>query len=194
MGRHVENSDSNKKWLKYSDEHSSRRGFVEWSKHRHPTLGDVEIGGFVPTFTHTPPSDEMSEIAAGQIRFLAELSKMLPAPRFAPSKVKDLGGGLWRIEIRIANDSLLPTHLAIARQIRNPSFTVAPDVNAAQIVGGRVTERIANIPGSGDAQVRTWIVRGAAGASITFRAFNREFGEFKTQVVLKETAPGQEGE
>ncbi|MCK7535350.1 MAG: hypothetical protein MZV63_32400 [Marinilabiliales bacterium] len=35
---------------------SAGNGFVPWKKYSHPTLGEVEIGGFVPFTDNTPPA------------------------------------------------------------------------------------------------------------------------------------------
>ncbi|MBI5866388.1 MAG: hypothetical protein HZB38_18105 [Planctomycetes bacterium] len=93
----------------------------------------------------------------------------------------------------MTNDSLIPTHLAISRQVGNPAFTLKPLLPAERIVGGLIQERIPYLAGGGERAERRWIIRGAAGEKVAFRAFNRVFGEIKTEITLQPTAPGQEG-
>lgn len=194
LAGHVEASKVNKRWLKYSDEKREGRGFVEWTEFDHPTLGKVEIGGFAPYFKTTPPADKIDPIAEKQVAFLVELSELFAAPRFAKPEVKDVGGGVWRIKLGLTNDGYLPTHPAIARHLRMPGFAVRPQVEADRLIGGRPQVSAANLEGSGGSVSWQWLIRGQAGESVEFRAFNRVYGEIKTSVVLRETPPGGEGE
>lgn len=41
-------------------------GFVNWTSFKHPTLGDVEIGGFRPYACSNPPAAKLAEL--GSIR------------------------------------------------------------------------------------------------------------------------------
>jgi len=183
-----------KKWIRFGDERFVRAPFVPWTPVNHPTLGPVEVGGLRPYVTTTPPSDEMAKLVDQQTAFLNHVNGLLPAPRFATARVKDLGGGIWQVDVRMVNDSIMPTHLAISRHIGNPSFVLKPVAQAERVIGGLLQERIEFLPGGGEAAVRRWILRGSPGEKVTFRAFNRVYGEIKAEIELKATAPGQEGE
>ena len=54
--------------------------------------------------------------------------------------------------------------------------------------------RVANLPGSGGSAVLRWLISGSEGDAVEFTAFNRMFGELKTTVTLRATAPGEENE
>lgn len=193
LAARVENSKTVKHWLKYSDELRDGRGFVEWTEFDHPTLGKVEIGGLAPYFTTPPPAEALGDIADKQIEFLVQLSNWLPSPRFATSKVTDAGGGLWQVEIHLINDGLFATHAGITRHIRMPAWVIRPQIERDRIVGGRPVERVANLDGGGGSAKLRWLIRGSPGSSVEFTAYSRTFGELKTSVVLRATAPGQEG-
>ena len=51
--------------LAFSDKELQGKGYVTWTPFKHPTLGDVEIGGMVP-FTDTTPPAAMVQIAPGR--------------------------------------------------------------------------------------------------------------------------------
>ena len=45
-------------------------GFVAWAPFKHPTLGDVEIGGFKPYVTVNPPAAKIAELGAAHAKFV----------------------------------------------------------------------------------------------------------------------------
>src|SRR4030067_381962 len=52
--------------LTWSDKELEGRGFVDWKPFRHPTLGEVEIGGAVPFTDNTPPPRMIEGLLRGQ--------------------------------------------------------------------------------------------------------------------------------
>src|SRR5205085_316615 len=104
-----------KKWLEYSDKQRQGSGFIPWTPFKHPTLGDVEIGGFVPGFKQNPPADALPAIAEKQLAFLADLADRLPKVRVVNTIVKSPGAGLYEIEVFVANEGYLPTAMAMTR-------------------------------------------------------------------------------
>jgi len=188
LAARVEATELGLKWLKYSDERGA--GFRAWTGVDHPTLGRVEVGGFVPYFQTTPPAEELDAIAERQQAFVLQVSEWLPQPRFGDPRVKAAGADVWEIELRLINDGYLPTHLAIARQLENPPIVVRPLVERARVVGGRPMERVANLAGGGGAAGLRWLVRGAVGERVEFRASNRVYGEWNVTVTLEETPAG----
>ena len=71
--------------IKWSDDKLNRKGFVDWQSFKHPSLGNVEIGGFVPYIKINPPTLEIEKILDVQTNFCIELMK-----RVAELKVKDI--------------------------------------------------------------------------------------------------------
>lgn len=188
----IESNDANKRWLAYCDEPANQNGFRDWTDVTHPEFGRAQVGGFVPGFKDTPPTEELDGIVARQVEFIAWLSEQLPAPAFGPARVRDAGGGLWEIELHVRNGGGLPTHLAIARQIQTPPIMVRPALPADRIVGGPPGVRVGDLPGGGKAVSLRWLVRGKPGERVTFRGTHRVYGEFSTDVTLAESSPAQE--
>jgi len=180
--------DLHRKWLAYSDTQRGGAGFVEWTPVEHPEFGTVEVGGFVPFFMTTPPAHALPQIAEQQVEFLVALSEMLPALRFGSPTVKHLGADLWQIELPLVNDGYLPTHCGIALHTRQPPVVVRPLIDADRIVGGPRMARVENVEGNGGVRLLRWLIRGRSGERIPFRAFNRVYGERRTEVPLEQTA------
>ena len=190
--RRVEATKEGIAWLSYAE--ARGEGFIDWHAFDHPTLGRVEIGGFAPYFLTTPPAGELPKLAEAQYRFVEALGDLLAAPRFAEPKVTHAGGNVWQVEVRLTNDGYLPTHLAISRHIRNPQIVIRPQLPAERIVGGPRLARVPNLPGSGKLVVRRWLITGKPGEKVTFRMFNRTFGEQLLTVELTDAAgAGTEG-
>ncbi|MFO0839560.1 MAG: M14 family zinc carboxypeptidase [Phycisphaerae bacterium] len=194
LAARVESTDANKAWLKYSDEKRGGSGFIAWHAATHPQLGQIELGGFRPYFKSTPQSEALDACADVQYRLLLETADLLPAVRFGKAKVRRAGDDLWDIELRIVNDGVLPTHLAISKHIQNPGLVLRPKIDASRVLGGRRQEFIDGLPGAGGAETRRWLIRGAAGERVEFTLFSRTYGEQRTQVELKETPVGEENE
>lgn len=192
LAERVESSQTVKGWLSFSQEHADD-GFKEWADFDHPTLGRVQLGGMRPYYTAAIPASELSALAGKHVEFLAELSRLLPGPRWGTPKVTASGADLWQVELRLVNDGYLPTHAAIARHLQQPGWVVRP-AQPDRVVGGLAVERAANLEGSGGTAVLRWLVRGRAGEKLEFRAYARRYGEMKTQVELRQTAPGEENQ
>ena len=87
-------------------------GFVKWTAFKHPTLGDVEIGGFKPYVTTNPPAAKIAELGAAHTKFAVYLSSLYAKVAIAKTEVTALGAGLFRIKADIENSGYLPTALA----------------------------------------------------------------------------------
>ncbi|MFZ9689135.1 MAG: M14 family zinc carboxypeptidase, partial [Phycisphaerales bacterium] len=61
-------------WLAWSDRDQGGRGFMPWRPFDHPTLGKVEIGGWVPGFRTEPPAAMVPELTAKHAAFVASLA------------------------------------------------------------------------------------------------------------------------
>jgi zinc carboxypeptidase len=81
------------KWLAYF-ESVGIEGFVDWQPFTHPTLGDVEIGGFVPLARINPPMDQVDGTSEKLTEFIVELMGTRPEVDVVGPEVKELGGGL----------------------------------------------------------------------------------------------------
>ena len=87
-------------------------GFVAWTPFKHPTLGDVEIGGFRPYALSNPPAAKIAELGKSHTEFVTYLSSIFPKVAIASTSVTSLGGGLYRIKAEIENGGFLPTSTA----------------------------------------------------------------------------------
>ena len=144
-------------WLAVSDRLKGGAGFVPWQPRAHPSLGAVEIGGFVPGFRSDPPPESQQRISDAVCDFIARLAERRPQVRIDAVTVEEIGPGVRRIRMRVANDGWLPTATAmgVANEAPGPIF-VRASMDAESILSGARALRIASLPGYG-AQDLEWI-------------------------------------
>ena len=174
-----------RRWLRYSDVMRDHAGFIDWRPFQHPTLGAVEIGGFVPGFKLNPPAAALETIAEKQLAFLLDIAGRLPQVNVERAVVSAPGAGLYAIELWVVNSGYLPTALAMSRKAGQAhAIIIRPQLPPERIVGGQRVERIEWLGGSGGRDRRRWLVLGAAGERVRFRLYFAPVGEFEYAVDL----------
>jgi Zinc carboxypeptidase len=175
-------------WLKYSDDARDGAGFVEWTAVTHPTLGEVEVGGFVPYFKTIPPPEELDALAEAQTNFVLDLAGRFPEIEVGGIEVIRRDETVYEIKAFLVNDGLFPTGLAIAKVNRRVRpVVVTMDLDADRILGGKRVQKIWSIAGSGGAHELRWIVRGNKGEVVTFRVTSEKYGDFAQPIPLTST-------
>jgi hypothetical protein len=165
-------------WLAYSDGQRDGAGFIPWSAFDHPTLGAVEIGGFVPGFMMNPPADELDALAKEQTAFLKELIDARSKLTVVGPEVTELGPGLYEIHLAIINDGAMPTRTALAGRARTTLPTIVRlSTPVEKIITGRRIERTWRIDGHGGRTTYRWIVREPSGSETTVTILHPQLGE-----------------
>jgi hypothetical protein len=160
--------------------------FADWTSFQHPTLGSVEIGGFLPYVTTNPPAGQLPELGEKHGQFLVELAGMLPRVRLADVEVTANGGGIYTVEVTVENTGLFPT----STQHGLTSRTVGPtqvqiQVDAADILtGADKTVNVGRLDGSGTRESYTWVIRGRRGAQVQIKLHSQKSGSDLATVTL----------
>ncbi len=175
-------------WWSYLREVRAGDGIVEWSPFEHPQLGPVEIGGVVPGHRFDVPEGELPGLIDGQAAFVGELVSSLARVE-EDIEVASLGGGLWRVDLRVRNAGRLPTRSAMGSKARRePPMVFVMDVPDDRLVSGDRLQRIDRLEGYGDARDLSWIVRGGSDDSVQMRVRLPGIAERITTVSLTEGA------
>ncbi len=157
-------------WLAYSDKSRDGVGFVAWTEIEHPTLGTVEVGGFVPGFMSIPPIDAVPSLAEGQAKFLAEVVARRPRPRVLEPQVRTLAPGLFQIDLAIVNEGRMPTATAMGVRDMTPPIVVRISTAKDSIRSGVKQMTIPAIA-PGERRDLSWIVSAEPGEAIGIAAF-----------------------
>ena len=163
-------------------------GFVEWTRVDHPDFPDraVEVGGFAPGARWTPPAAEREEITRREVGFLIDLAGSLPRLALPRLEAENLGDGAWRLTARVANEGYLPTRTQLASQLGLPrAVRVTVEGEDVEVVGGRRSQAIDDLPGGGAEVELSWVVVGPRGRRVTVRAEAPAAGEASAEVTLR---------
>jgi hypothetical protein len=159
--------------LAWSDKELGGKGFVAWKPFKHPTLGDVEIGGAAPYVDTTPPAAMIDGLLKGQAPWAFEVAKKMARIGVAEARAKKLGTGVYEIKAWIENTGGLPYPTAMAgRNQRVLPVVVTLDGKGFEIVQGKKRSLVQSVPAHG-AQAVTWIVRAEKPVKIEIRAETR---------------------
>lgn len=183
-----EDIEKDRRWLQYADKQRDAKAYVDWTPFKHPTLGDVEIGGFVPGFRENAPASALPDIVDRQIRFISEFAAMLPRPRVAVVKVTEKATDVFEVELSLVNDTYMPTALAMTRTAnRDMPFVLRPELPPESILGGRPVEKIRHLDGSGGTDKVRWLIRAPRSSTLTIDVFNKQFKMNDVKVELVPT-------
>jgi Zinc carboxypeptidase len=155
--------------LAWSDKELGGKGFVAWKPYKHPTLGDVEIGGFAPYLDTTPPDRMIDGLLIGQVPWALEVAKKMARIRIADATVKPLGAGLYEIKAWIENTGDLPYPTAMGGRNQHVLPVIVTLGDGVEIVQGKKRSLVQSVPARG-AQTVTWIVRAAKPGKIEIKA------------------------
>jgi len=164
-------------------------GFVDWHPFEHPLYGAIEIGGFKKDVGRVPPSFLEEEMIHRNALFCIRHAEALPRVLIREPIVSDLGDGVRAIDVVVANEHLIPTRSALARDKRLgvPDTLVLEGEKLEVLAGGIRTDRFrpeelrlvehepqrivleGGLGGRDELRVR-WIVRGTGQARIRFTA------------------------
>jgi hypothetical protein len=162
-------------------------GFAAWAPFKHPTLGDVEIGGFKPYAAVNPPAAKIADLGAAHAKFVVHVTSLFARVAVAKTEATPLGGGLYRIKADVENAGFLPTALAqgvTARSVKPVmvQLGVPPD---AIITGSEKTSFIPALAGSGSRQSFEWVIKAAPGTAVTLKAVAQKGGTDTATITLK---------
>ncbi len=162
-------------------------GFVKWTAFKHPTLGDVEIGGFKPYVTTNPPAVRIAELGAAHTKFAVYLSSLYAKVAIAKTEVTVLGAGLFRIKADIENSGYLPTAMSQGVQARaaKPIMVQLGVPPESIVTGSQKTTQLPTLAGSGTRQSFEWIIKGVPGSTVTLKAVSQKSGTDTATLTLR---------
>jgi len=155
--------------LRYIDEELHGRYFKPWTKFNHPTLGEVEIGGFNPKFwRQNPPVEILEEWAKKEALFNLFLAQSLPQVKVASASLKPVKkeADTYEVVAVFTNEGFLPTALEMADRVK----IVRPDAASirlpagVELVGVPSRQEIGHIRQNEKKEVR-WKIKAKPGTS-----------------------------
>ncbi|HSK17643.1 MAG TPA: M14 family metallopeptidase [Longimicrobiales bacterium] len=165
------------RWLAYFDE-AGIDGYVDWTPAQHPTLGDVEVGGFRPNARINPPAAQIREVAEKHAAFVEWLAQQLPHAQIVETNVESRGDNVWLVTATVANEQYLPTQLAIAQRIRfnRPVTARLQPASGMTVLTGNIQQQVPRLEGMGGRSEFSWLVQAQAGTRVNLEVFAERAG------------------
>lgn len=105
--------------LMWDEDANEGKGFKSWTPMTHPTLGEVEIGGFHPKFFgQNGPTWQLENWAKKQAQFNLAMAKKLPELKVENVTVKKVSDGEFEIMLSWKNVGGLPVALEQAKLVK----------------------------------------------------------------------------
>lgn len=142
-------------------------GFVPWTPATHPTLGAVEVGGFVPNARINPPASEIAALTKAHAEFAVWLGAQLPAVEVVSTRVEARGEGVFEVRTTITNERYFPTQMQMGARVRfNRPITVRlMPATGLTVLSGNIQQQTPRLDGMGGRQTYTWLVQAPAGTT-----------------------------
>jgi hypothetical protein len=172
--------------LAFSDKIPGNSGFVKWTKYNHPTLGEVEIGGFVPFSDNTPPSAMVDSLLKVQVPWIFKLAEQLPVLKISETKITPKGGGVYQLEAWISNEKYLPYPTAMGAKNKQPAPVICTlEGTSLTFLSGRKRMVVPTIPGLKNSKI-TWLVQAEKGSELTLKLISKSAGNDTKQIKIEE--------
>jgi len=175
--------EKDKTLLAYADTVWNGLGFVKWQKFNHPTLSEVEIGGYVPYLETTPKPEEIDALLQVQLPWLLKLSTKLPEISIAGEKITDLGGNVYKLELYVENKGYLPYPIAMGQRNSQPAPVVVILEGDIQFMEGIKRTPLGAIGGNSVKKL-TWIIQADKKPEITAKIESVVFEKVEKQIKI----------
>lgn len=105
--------------LTWDDRENNGNGFRDWEPFDHPTLGEVEIGGFHPKFfSQNGPGWQLEGWAKKQALFNLAMAMELPQIELNDVSVKKKKNNIYEVTVKWENTGKLPVALEQAKLVK----------------------------------------------------------------------------
>ncbi|MGI9051225.1 MAG: M14 family metallopeptidase [Ilumatobacteraceae bacterium] len=182
--------------LRWVDEQDAA-AFVEWYPFEHPQLGPIELGGWAYLGIWTnPPLDRLAGEVAPHAQFAVAQALASPCLEVAHQRTIDLGGGMWRVELGLANTGWLPTDVTARARKQHLLRPVIAELTGAPVVGGPARQQLGQLDGRSAARFSswhdgtpdrvlvTWIVEATSGTDVALTARHDRAGSVHSTLRL----------
>jgi hypothetical protein len=140
--------------LAFSDAQLQGKGFVNWISFKHPTLGELEIGGMTPFADTTPPASSIQRLLEAQVPWVFQLANRLPRVKFLKADVVAKAGGIYDVAVFLENKGYFPYPTAMGkRNLKQGPIVVTLKGEGLKFLAGRPRSTIGEIGGMGTAKI-----------------------------------------
>ncbi|MEK7867145.1 MAG: M14 family metallopeptidase [Planctomycetota bacterium] len=173
-------------WLAWSDVKLGGKGFVPWRAFQHPTLGEVEVGGWRAGAREAPPAEALPALSEKQLPWLVQVAGHLPRVELIGVESKPLGGGHFSVRARVRNAGYLPTASWQARRAEEAGPVVVELAAEGLVVTmGQARRVLKPLAGAETSDWIEWVVTSEP-RDVLVRAWGTRAGRTEVRVRLGE--------
>ncbi|MGW8314291.1 MAG: M14 family metallopeptidase [Bacteroidales bacterium] len=163
--------------LNFSDSLLGKEGFANWQSYDHPSLGEVEIGGFRPFLFHTPPYEIVDTLLTRQIPWVFHLAGELPDLHILTTELTAMGEGVYRLEAWVENRSFIPFPTYMGKRNRQPAPAVLfLEGDQHEILTGTRRTPIGSVDGKSRVKI-TWVIQTDRPTKLTLNLESKNGGQ-----------------
>lgn len=172
--------------LAFYDNKPGSSYFVNWTKFNHPSLGEVEIGGFKPYTDNTPAPEMIDSLLKAQVPWIFKLTEQLPLLKISDTKLTSNGGGIYKLEAWISNEKYLPYPTAMGNKNKQPAPVICTvEGKDITLLSGRKRMVLQSIPGLKKNKI-TWLIQAEKGTELTVKLISKSAGTDVKQIKIAE--------
>ncbi len=147
--------------LRWNDEEMDGKLFIDWHKFDHPTLGEVEIGGWKRRKTSPPEGKLIQKESEMGNAFVIYLAGQAAKIKIGQPEITNKEGGIFQVDIKVKNIGFLPTATQQAVELNAVEpvlLEVEPNENI-EILLGEKKVKLGQIDGYSESGKTTYIIR-----------------------------------
>ncbi len=137
MKRFMGNKKRDIERLKFNDNLAQNSLFKPWKPFKHPTYGNIEIGGWVKMSSRLPAPFMLKELVHRNASAVIFTAKHTPEISLKITEIKKIGSNLYRIRTKLENSKAIPTMTAEAKKNKiYPKDMLTLSGNNIKVVSG----------------------------------------------------------
>ncbi len=134
---------SERERIKFNDQLAQGELFKSWTPFKHPTYGEIEIGGWVKMSSRLSAPFMIKDLVHRNAMVVIFSAKHLPEISLEVIEVKAVGKNLYRVRTRLVNRRAVPTMSYFAQKVNlyTKDMLKISGEKAKAVAGGILTDR-----------------------------------------------------
>ncbi len=130
---------SDRERIKFNDQLAQGELYKPWTPFKHPTYGEIEIGGWVKMSSRLSAPFMIKDLVHRNAMVVIFSAKHLPEVGLDVTEIKAAGKNLYRVRTRLTNSRAIPTMSYLAQKVNlYPKDVLRVSGAGAKIVAGGV--------------------------------------------------------
>ncbi len=131
---------SDRERIKFNDHLAQGELYKPWAPFKHPTYGDIEIGGWVKMSSRLSAPFMIKDLVHRNAMVVLFSAKHLPEVGLEVTEVKSVGRNLTRVRTRLTNSRAVPTMSYLAQKVDLYPEDMLRVTGAKVVAGGVLTD------------------------------------------------------